>query len=178
MDTKRAYGTGSIYFRTRDQRWAAAYATGKGKARKRRVFTSKDKAAVEEWLDTNAEPPARPIENESPYWKLERDAGPYSATLYADNVAKLRAQRGRCCYCGRFLSNGWELDHAIPLTRGGSNASANLAISCRQCNRAKGNLTPEEFMAWAKQSDYFTVLGPLPDRDNRRARMAKAARSD
>lgn len=56
-----------------------------------------------------------------------------------------------CAYCGAAL--GWghpsvirpEVEHVIPLSRGGSNRLDNLVLSCGPCNRAKGTRTAAEF---------------------------------
>lgn len=39
----------------------------------------------------------------------------------------------------------FELDHQIPRSRRGSNRASNLALSCHECNTAKGNKTSAEF---------------------------------
>lgn len=31
-----------------------------------------------------------------------------------------------------------EIDHVVPVCRGGRNTAANLVLSCRRCNRSKG----------------------------------------
>ena len=46
----------------------------------------------------------------------------------------------RCRICGRSASSGVELevDHIIPISRGGSSNDDNLQTLCRDCNRGKG----------------------------------------
>ena len=39
-----------------------------------------------------------------------------------------------------------ELDHKIPLSRGGNNLYENLGIVCRQCNSKKRSKTFEEYL--------------------------------
>jgi 5-methylcytosine-specific restriction endonuclease McrA len=77
-------------------------------------------------------------------------------------------QKGRCFYCGCPLVPVWspttkaerqrkkwapdeprpfQVDHAQPRSRGGKNRRANYRLSCVECNRHKGVLTEEEFMA-------------------------------
>lgn len=50
----------------------------------------------------------------------------------------------RCVYCGK-TDVPFELDHIWPRSRGGSNRVSNLALSCHDCNQAKGNQTATEF---------------------------------
>ena len=46
-----------------------------------------------------------------------------------------------CRYCGQAAH---EVDHVLPVSRGGSDAIDNLVAACMRCNRAKGKRTPEE----------------------------------
>jgi hypothetical protein len=48
----------------------------------------------------------------------------------------------RCVYCG---NPGTEMDHIVPQSRGGSSDPENLVPSCRCCNSAKADRTPEEW---------------------------------
>lgn len=63
--------------------------------------------------------------------------------------AWIDAQSPVCSYCAIQLSSDQiQLDHVIPLSRGGSHTIDNFAISCRSCNCSKGNKTLEEFIAY------------------------------
>jgi len=50
----------------------------------------------------------------------------------------------RCAYCGK-TDVPFEIDHMQPRSRGGSNRVSNLALTCHECNQAKGNQTASEF---------------------------------
>lgn len=58
-----------------------------------------------------------------------------------------------CCYCGVHMA--WKIghphscttEHRQPLALGGADDVSNWALSCYQCNDAKGALTEEEFLA-------------------------------
>lgn len=43
----------------------------------------------------------------------------------------------QCTYCGS--SDRLEVDHIIPVSRGGSNEESNLTTACFKCNRGKSN---------------------------------------
>jgi 5-methylcytosine-specific restriction endonuclease McrA len=53
-----------------------------------------------------------------------------------------------CTHCGP--DKQLEGEHIVPLSRGGSNAFANLATACRPCNVSKGSKTPKEW--WTTRS--------------------------
>jgi 5-methylcytosine-specific restriction endonuclease McrA len=50
-----------------------------------------------------------------------------------------------CQYCGnKFESDGLNLDHVIPDSRGGKKVWTNIVASCYSCNDQKANRTPQE----------------------------------
>ena len=53
-----------------------------------------------------------------------------------DIVRMIGRLDGRCFYCGS-LPEHLEIDHVVPLSRGGRHAIGNLVPACRPCNRAK-----------------------------------------
>lgn len=61
------------------------------------------------------------------------------------NLVKKR-DLSQCQYCGEFTDDG-ELDHVIPLSRGGTDAIDNLVWACKQCNRSKHNRMPDDFVS-------------------------------
>ena len=42
-----------------------------------------------------------------------------------------------CAYCSAVLGKDFQVDHVIPLAKGGSNWPNNLALACPHCNRTK-----------------------------------------
>lgn len=57
-----------------------------------------------------------------------------------------RSQKGLCWWCGKPVEGAFEVDHRIPLARGGSNAPENLCISCPTCNSQKHDKLPSEWI--------------------------------
>lgn len=55
-------------------------------------------------------------------------------------------QKGKCACCGKRLGDKYELDHIIPLARGGSNTDDNIQLLTPKCNRQKGAKDPVQFM--------------------------------
>lgn len=67
-----------------------------------------------------------------------------------------------CTYCDEegepnFDPDGrsWEIDHVVPITKGGKTIPANLTLSCFACNRAKGNKTPFQFLRYRRERQYI-----------------------
>lgn len=54
-----------------------------------------------------------------------------------------------CFYCGRSDCK-MEIDHLLPVSRGGSDNISNLVTSCRRCNAQKHDKTLDEFLEWRK----------------------------
>lgn len=48
----------------------------------------------------------------------------------------IRRYRGGCAYCGN-LAARIEMDHIVPLSRGGRHAIGNVLPACQECNRSK-----------------------------------------
>ncbi|MFI5417338.1 MAG: HNH endonuclease [Candidatus Lutacidiplasmatales archaeon] len=56
---------------------------------------------------------------------------------------------GCCAYCGKPLAwrnygspgtrGAWEVDHQVPISRGGTNSLRNLSAACIPCNRSKSD---------------------------------------
>lgn len=63
-----------------------------------------------------------------------------------DEVRKFAALRELgCTYCNS--KERTEVDHKIPLSRGGERELSNLQWLCRKCNHAKFDMTEEEFFS-------------------------------
>ena len=52
-----------------------------------------------------------------------------------------------CRYCKQ-IGGTLELDHIIPLSKGGNNLEGNLTTACFKCNRQKRDKTEREFLFW------------------------------
>ena len=73
----------------------------------------------------------------------KRNAG---GTWTAEDVRLMMVnQKGRCWYCQCDISEGYHIDHRIPLSRGGTNDPGNLVLACAPCNQSKHDKTPDEW---------------------------------
>lgn len=82
--------------------------------------------------------------------KLNRRLAPGEIRA-TDIHEKLNEQDEKCYYCAVALEGTYEVDHYIPLSRGGSNGGSNIVIACRPCNRMKGSKMPDVFIAQLKR---------------------------
>lgn len=89
----------------------------------------------------------------TPQWIAKQLALPISKVEAIAEAAKPLLRQSRretihgervCVYCG--TDRDITKDHIIPSSRGGSSRVDNLAWCCRNCNSAKGNRTPQEWL--------------------------------
>ncbi|UFK09584.1 HNH endonuclease [Xanthomonas phage DES1] len=53
----------------------------------------------------------------------------------------------KCFFCGK---QSTQIDHILPLSKGGLHEFANLRRLCKKCNQTKSNFTDEELVDWCK----------------------------
>jgi 5-methylcytosine-specific restriction endonuclease McrA len=61
----------------------------------------------------------------------------------------------KCIYCGS--DENLQIEHRIPLARGGSDWAANLAPACKSCNCSKGTKTETEFKEFLENKTKKTI---------------------
>lgn len=57
-----------------------------------------------------------------------------------------------CFYCGDGLSRGFEIDHFVPISKGGAHSVHNLVPACKPCNGSKSARDPWEFLRSALEA--------------------------
>lgn len=73
-----------------------------------------------------------------------------------DLMAMLERQGHRCAYSGRPLTpETATVDHVIPVSRGGTHDTGNLAIVHTDVNTAKASMTLEEFVQVCREVSQF-----------------------
>lgn len=76
------------------------------------------------------------------YFRI-RLAGAWAGDLTVNEWASIiRYYGSRCAYCGK--RKKLQLEHIIPLSRGGKHTASNVVPSCKPCNCRKWKRTPEE----------------------------------
>jgi predicted nucleic acid-binding Zn ribbon protein len=70
-----------------------------------------------------------------------------SCTVTVRDIERMaHRQRGLCAYCGDLMETP-EIEHVLPIVRGGRHSIGNIVLSCRPCNRAKSHRTVMEWRA-------------------------------
>lgn len=64
----------------------------------------------------------------------------------SDKLYIYNRENRQCFFCGKILKyNQITLDHYIPKSKKGTKDIFNLVLSCKQCNKLKGNRIPEDY---------------------------------
>jgi 5-methylcytosine-specific restriction endonuclease McrA len=154
----RGYGRGTIAYRVKDGQWIGRIDVAPEPNRKRKVFSGKDRAAVErkmdEWL---AEHRPHRAEARLPGSREQHIARARAIARHTKEEwrAKVAAADGACHWCKRPVSIGGVKDHVTPVSRGGSDGIENVVLACWDCNAAKSDLTGPEFIEWAERTGFF-----------------------
>ena len=65
----------------------------------------------------------------------------------SDRLDVYRKTEGHCYLCGDFVDfDLFEIEHKIPISKGGTNDLSNLFCSCHICNLIKHDISSEDFM--------------------------------
>lgn len=113
---------------------------------RRRENPERARASTRKWQTANAEKVRSRAAND----RAKRRAVEGSWTG-KDLKELFAAQNGCCLYCGVKVGSGrneekWNVDHFIPISRGGTNWPSNLRIACQTCNFSKHDKMPWEWM--------------------------------
>jgi hypothetical protein len=105
--------------------------------------------AIERTLQWRTNNPEKVLENGRKGSHVRRARKYKSGGSYTNDQIRelLKQQDWTCIYCSSSLREKRELDHIMPLARGGSNDIANLQWLCSPCNRKKRDRDPVEFAA-------------------------------
>jgi 5-methylcytosine-specific restriction endonuclease McrA len=105
--------------------------------------SERQKALKKAWLAANALRTRCYTENR----RARKQANGGSHT--PEQIKELHAkQRHRCAGCRVSIRNHYEVDHIIPVSRGGTNDISNIQLLCMPCNRSKHTKSAEQ---WARE---------------------------
>jgi 5-methylcytosine-specific restriction endonuclease McrA len=136
---------------------------------RRKVYVSKNKGKVASYRRSYYHKNRVRLIEYSKNWKNINPTA-YRVIVHTRNrnrINKLRGADGRlssaewmeiqhnfnysCAYCLRHateLDTPLEVEHMVPISRGGTAFPSNVVPSCRSCNRSKLNKTPMEFLSY------------------------------
>lgn len=97
-------------------------------------------AKAKKWLADR--PEQRRVYTENRRARLLAAEGSHTAQEISTLLEK---QAGKCVYCSTVIHVGYQEDHIIPLSRGGSNWISNIQLLCQPCNCRKSNKDPMDF---------------------------------
>ena len=145
----------------------------------------KVKAAIHAWKKTNPEKAALGASATKRAWRKNHPEKAHAEAMacYAKRQARkadvayekfsikdaIRRDGPSCYICGietdpgasPYTANKAELEHVIPLSKGGSHTRDNLRCACFRCNRIKNyRLTPEQTLAIVLSQTAMLVGGP------------------
>lgn len=128
-----------------------SYHCGDGQKEKSKIRANKNR--------TNIRIKGRIIKfkNRGPYFKaldFQRKSG-NNYTFNVNDVIKKFGENTECYLSGEKINleenTTYELDHIIPVCKGGDSSLENLGILYKQVNQMKGGLTNEELINWCKK---------------------------
>ncbi len=75
-----------------------------------------------------------------------------------ERMAIYRKTKGHCYICGEFVDfDSFEIEHRMPLAKGGTNDFENTFCSCHTCNSMKGSIVPIDLMGKIKQIQMYQL---------------------
>jgi 5-methylcytosine-specific restriction endonuclease McrA len=98
-------------------------------------------AVSRQWYYAN-----RPRAKENAHTRRARVRGNGGRLSYGITKKLYMKQEGRCACCGESLTDGYHLDHIMPIALGGTNTDDNVQLLTPRCNLQKGAKHPDTFM--------------------------------
>lgn len=128
------------YYYTKDSGWLCKECAKQYRRRNHELNRDRDNARSREYAKKHKDRyrhytdkyHVRKLNNGGSYSHEELD------TLY-------KQQKGCCWWCGVFVGLTFDIDHRVPVSKGGSTNISNIVISCRSCNDSKKDKMPHEF---------------------------------
>ena len=80
---------------------------------------------------------------------------PYSVDLSNQYLLTKQLLNNKCAYCGVILIDTEELEHIVPLAKGGTHTPDNIVCSCKACNSSKWAHPMEQ---WYREQSFFDPI--------------------
>ena len=108
-------------------------------AQRQKIYREKNPHSYKNWISKN---PDKALSKNTKRRLALSPVNTYQITK--KEVKKL--YNSNCFYCGS--NEKIQIDHAIPLARGGRHSIGNLVAACESCNKSKHAKTIMEFRQW------------------------------
>lgn len=104
--------------------------------------------------------------NEWSRTRHQREAAQAVSDLTRKDIDRLKAEATRCAYCGSPLRHdgGVQVDHMVPLCRGGEHSFRNIVVVCASCNSRKATLGFAEWVDRIEPEHRFRVVALWEER--------------
>ena len=136
--SRRYYARNAESEKARAMAWREANREESRRHRRESYFRNRDKnlAAMKEWAQKNA----AKVRN---YQHVRRERAVQNGIFYITDKDLNRLVASPCAECGS--TDRIEIDHIIPISRGGTHGIGNLQPLCYDCNRSKRSLLTIEW---------------------------------
>jgi len=96
-------------------------------------------------------------------------------SLSAEEIKKIHKRDKICVYCG--FNKFQELDHIIPISKGGKSNYNNFVIACRSCNSSKAN---KDVFIWCKEKgiEVPKIIIELLEKQNQGVQIISPTKSE
>jgi len=140
----------------RAQKWAAAN-TGRVRENNRQYHLNNAKKKCDAWRQwRNANPERARLK-----YHIRR-AKQLNNGIFAISVDEIKRMLGRVCYLCR-IAPSTQIDHILPVSRGGQHSVGNLLGACGPCNRHKSGMLLVEYRRFQKICAANKLYGSLSE---------------
>lgn len=123
-----------------------------GKARVRQIRkqwyadnTAHHQALVRGWRERNIDRSRQLGREKQRLRRVRKAANAVNTVTERDLMRQRQRQHDECFYCLAALGGAGQVEHVLPVSRGGSESVGNLVLACRSCNLSKKDLTVMEW---------------------------------
>ena len=134
------------YSRRAVAKWRAVNPEKAKDARRRWIDGNPKKAkeAQRRWITANPEK-----YHAAQVRRRTRKSNAYVADVTATDIARMKKQSAGLCaapWCNAPLSDGYHIDHIMPLAKGGTHEPGNVQLLCAHCNMTKHAKHPDDWL--------------------------------
>jgi 5-methylcytosine-specific restriction endonuclease McrA len=120
------------------------------KARAKYQRTDKGKAVKAKYYKTEKGKAVAAADKHRRRARMKNNGG----KLTKEQIREIQATPNKTCFwCEVDCNENYQLDHIVPISKGGRNSRCNIAVSCPTCNTKKGD---KDLSEWLEEIDWYT----------------------